>query len=439
MPSLGRRPSPLSAPAAATPARPRPTSYLRFLLTSLVFALTFGSALGACMLASMTLPWNLLHGLPLAAVKTAHGYAQVYGFATLFIMGVAYHVVPRFTGVALVAPGCTAPSFWLQTGGVLMVVLGMLAGESVAAFAWPAGSMALFAAALLFSWTISRTLAVGRAAPERFESFLQAGCLWLVAATALGLIAASSGRTALQPAMWETALWGFAGSWLFGIGLRIFPVFMGVAKLPGSTNTKLAIAYQAAVTAWVGVAVVETWELVPMARAIAGSALVISIVALVWCLGVLGRRQRSEADSGGYAKFIVAAYGWVLVALFFAPGWSAVAALSGGGAPALLLDFGRHAFTLGFLTQMIIGVATRVVPVFARAPLWSGTTREATFYLLNAAVLTRGLQAVVEITGSDAVWPYISLSGVFGVAAFIAFALNVAMTIRSGAAATVSA
>ena len=431
-------PSERRPPAATAPARPRPTSYLRFLIASLLFALTFGSTLGACMLASMTLPWNLLHGLPLAAVKTAHGYAQVYGFATLFIMGVAYHVVPRFKGVALIAPGCAAPSFWLQVSGVLLVALAMLAGDSVAALAWPVGSAALFAAALLFSWSISRTLAAGRATSERIEPFLQAGCLWLVAAAALGLIAASSGRAALQPAMWEMALWGFVGSWLLGVSLRILPGFMGVAQQLGSMNKKLFIAYQGAVAAWAGVAVVETWQLVPVARAVAGGALVFSVAALVLRLGVLGRRQRSEGDRGGYAKFIVAAYGWVLVALFFAPGWSAVAALSGGGTPALLVDFGRHAFTLGFLTQTIIGVATRVVPVFSGAPLWSRSTRDATFYLLNAAVLTRGFQVVVELAGSDTLWPYISLSGVFGVAAFAAFTLNVFMTIRSGSVAQVA-
>jgi hypothetical protein len=39
------------------------------------------------------------------------------------------------------------------------------------------------------------------------------------------------------------------------------------------------------------------------------------------------------------------------------------------------------------------------------------------------------------LTGSEAAWPYISLSGAFGVAAFAAFALNVFMTIRSRVAA----
>ena len=422
---------PESPPAQSAVRLPSPTRYLRFFVASLLFALTFGAALGACMLASMTLPWNLLHGLPLAAVKTAHGYAQVYGFATMFIMGVAYHVVPRFTGAPLAAPQLAAASFWLQVGGVLTVALGTLGGVPISGPAQVVGTVALLSAALALGWNMHRTLAASTMPREPYESYLRTGCAWLVVATGLAVATAVTGKTTLQSVMWESALWGFLGSWLFGMSLRILPVFMGVpAASPRATN-KLFLGYESAVAVWVTVAFIEAWMSVPIARAFAGAALVVTAFALVLQIGVLGPRERGAADDGGYAKFIVAAYAWLLLALLFAPAWSAVAALGGAGVPALLFDFGRHAFTLGFLTQMIIGVATRIVPVFTGAPLWSPKTRDATFALLNAAVVARALQVVVELAGSDAVWPYISLSGAFGLAAFVAFALNVFMTIRS--------
>ena len=430
---------PQSPPAPSAPRLPSPTRYLRFFVASLSFALTFGAALGACMLGSMTLPWNLLHGLPLAAVKTAHAYAQVYGFATLFIMGVAYHVVPRFTGAPLSAPRLAAASFWLQVSGVLAVALGTLAGAPVSGPAQVVGAVALLSAALALGWNIDRTLAARTMPREPYESYLRAGCAWLVAATGLGLATAASGKTVLQSVMWESALWGFLGSWLFGMSLRILPVFMGVPAASPRAAKKLFIAYEAAVAAWVTIAFTEAWTSVPIARAFAGAALMVTAFALVLHIGVLGPRERSVADDGGYAKFIVAAYVWLLLALIFAPGWTAAAALGRAGAPALLFDFGRHAFTLGFLTQMIIGVATRIVPVFTGAPLWSSKTRDATFALLNAAVAARALQVVVELAGSEAVWPYISLSGAFGLAAFVAFATNVFMTIRSRTAVAATA
>jgi hypothetical protein len=413
---------------------PSPTRSSRFFVAGLVFALTFGSALGACMLASMTLPWNLLHGLPLAAVKTAHGYAQVYGFATLFIMGMAYHVVPRFKGTTLAAPRLAAMSFWLQVGGVLTVALGTLSGEPISAPAQLAGTAALLVAALAFGWNIHRTLAASPTRREPSEAYLRAGCAWLVVAAGLGFATAATGEATLQPVMWESALWGFAASWLFGMSLRILPVFMGVTPARPRATRRLFIAYEAAVFAWVATALVQTWTPWPAGRVLAGSALAASTLGLVLQVGVLGRREPSVADDGGYAKFIVAAYTWLLAAIIFAPGWTAGAALAGTETPALLLDFGRHAFTLGFLTQMIVGVATRIVPVFSGAPLWSRTARDATFGLLNAAVAVRALQVVVEFA-SATVWPYISLSGAFGLSAFIAFALNVFMTMRSRATA----
>jgi uncharacterized protein involved in response to NO len=423
--------APQSPPVQSAARLPSPTRYLRFFVASLSFALTFGAALGACMLGSMTLPWNLLHGLPLTAVKTAHAYAQVYGFATLFIMGVAYHVIPRFTGAPLSAPRLAAASFWLQVGGVLAVAVGTLAGVPISGPAQIAGTVGLLGAALALGWNIDRSFAASTMTREPYESYLRAGCAWLVVATVLGIATAATGKTTLQSVMWESALWGFLGSWLFGMSLRILPVFMGVAPVRPRAAKTLFLGYELAVAAWVTVACIEAWTPLLIARAFAGAALVVTAVALVLQIGVLGPRERGAADDGGYTKFIVAAYAWLLLALLFAPAWSAVAALGGAGAPALLFDFGRHAFTLGFLTQMIIGVATRIVPVFTGAPLWSPKARDATFGLLNAAVATRALQVVVELAGSEAAWPYISLSGVFGLAAFIAFALNVFMTIRS--------
>jgi hypothetical protein len=167
-------------------------------------------------------------------------------------------------------------------------------------------------------------------------------------------------------------------------------------------------------------------------RVVGGIGLAVFGAWFVWQLGVL----RPGVSSGvgfeeGYGKFIVSAYAWFLVALVFVPAWRALAEWSGHGAPAVVLDFGRHAFALGFMTQMVFGVAMRVVPVFSGATLWSGRWRDASFYLLNAAVLTRSIQVCAEVPRLQAVATYVWVSGVLGVAAFVAFAVNVVMTMRS--------
>ncbi|MBI2883162.1 MAG: DUF542 domain-containing protein [Candidatus Methylomirabilis oxyfera] len=413
------------------PAVPRPTPYVRFFAASLLFALTFGSTLGALTLATLTLPWNFLGGLSTDVAKLAHGYTQVFGFAALFIMGVAYHVIPRFKGAPLTAPGVASASFWLQTGGVLAVAVGLLVGPPVVGPVQCIGAIALLAAAASFGWVIHGSLAAGPPTPEGFERYLRAGCAWLTVAAALA-VAAASGADSLQPAVWEAALWGFAGSWILGMSLRIVPVFLGLPPLSQRTSSALFGGYQLAVSAWVAVAVIDTWISLPGARALTGAALSLMVGGFVWRLGILGSREnQTHVGDRGYEKFLVAAYVWLLGALVFTPIWSAVSAFTGDPMPALVLDFGRHAFTLGFLTQIIVGVAARLIPVFAGTPLWSTGWRDATFYLLNATIATRGLELLVEVAGLADVWPYISISGLLGVGAFAAFAANVFLTVRA--------
>ncbi len=413
---------------APRPAAPPPARYRRFIASSLGFALTFGAGLGALLLGTNTLPSSFLGGISAAAARTAHAHAQVFGFAALFVMGVAYHAVPRIKSAALAAPRLVAASYWLQAGGVLLVAVGVLAPAPLGAATHVLGAVALLGAALAFGRVIDRTLASGPTSPERFEPWLRSGCAWLVVAAALTL-AAAAGASPLQPAVWEAALYGFAASWVFGFSLRLLPVFMGIAPAPRGRGG-VCVAYQAAVGMWVGVAVLSAWWLVPPLRAVAGVALAAAGAVAVWRLRVFAAREvPGAAVDRGYEKFVLFGYAWLLVGLLCGPAWSAGAAIAGVPMPALVLDFGRHAITLGFLTQMVIGIATRIIPVFSGKALWSPRWRAATFYVLNAAVLVRGLQVVVELGGPEGAWPWIAVSGVLGFAAFAGFALNLGMTL----------
>ena len=83
----------MSPPVPAAPVAPYHGTLVRtvpFFAAALVIALTFGAALGALVLASRHLPWPGLSTAALEAARLVHGHAQVFGFATLFVMGVAY-------------------------------------------------------------------------------------------------------------------------------------------------------------------------------------------------------------------------------------------------------------------------------------------------------------------------------------------------------------
>ena len=429
------RPAPSATASSQMPAAvsTQAASFAPFFIWSLVLALTFGATLGSLMLAAIALPsWNFLGGLSPLAARAAHAYAQVFGFATLFIMGVAYHTMPRYKSTVLADPGLASKTFWLQTGGVLVLAVGTLIGPPLSVVMWLAGTLSMLAAAIAFWSIVHRTLGATPPLPEGFEPYLRAGCVWLVVASGLsfGSVATAAGvGIGLQPAVWAAALWGFAGCWLLGMSLRVLPVFMG---LPHPRERRgLFYLYQGAVLLWVINALVEIWTPVPVLHVAAGGALVLGVAVFVFRLGIFGPREMpSGAGLRDYEQFILTAYVWLLAAVIFEPGWTGGATVMRTEAAPPILDLGRHAFTLGFLTQMIIGVATRIVPVITGNPMWSTTCTRATYYLLNAALATRALQVVIGVSGSEALAPYVSLSGPLGMAAFGAFATNVLMTMR---------
>jgi hypothetical protein len=111
------------------------------------------------------------------------------------------------------------------------------------------------------------------------------------------------------------------------------------------------------------------------------------------------------------------------------PLWTLVATLRGSAVPPLVTDFARHALAFGFVTQIMMGVATRILPVFTGNALWSPRARTAAFHLLNVSVALRALEAVVAMGFLPAAWPLIAIAGPPAVAAVALFALNVVFTI----------
>jgi hypothetical protein len=414
-------------PTAGTALRSR-----HFLVTALLFALTFGTLLGAVTLAALTAPFGALAALPGYPARIAHGHAQVFGFAALFVMGVAYHALPRLKAAPLAAPVLAAASYWLQTGGVLAIVVGAFLAPPFGPLLHGGGALSLLLGAIAFGVVVVGTLAAGPPSAEGVEPWLLAGCAWLVVAAALAL-AVAAGVAALQPAMWDAALYGFVGSWIFGFTLRMLPAFLRLRAAP-SGRLATTLAYQAAVLAWVAVAALwPTWTL-PAARLLAGAALCAAVLVYVARLGIATRQLLPGERLAD--RFFDAAYAWLVVWLLCVPGASASAL--GADVPPPVSDFGRHAFTFGFLTQMIVGVAMRILPALAGAAVWRPSWRSATFWLLNGTVAVRALQVVVALGGPPALWPWTALSGVLGVAAMVAFTVNLAMTLRGAGSSPAS-
>jgi hypothetical protein len=97
----------------------------------------------------------------LVVYRPAHAHLNLLGFVTMMIYGVAYHVVPRFSGYPLFSPRVAGWSWWVANAGVVLLVLGFLLRPHAAAAAVPAlagGGALAMAAAGMFIVNIWRTL-----------------------------------------------------------------------------------------------------------------------------------------------------------------------------------------------------------------------------------------------------------------------------------------
>ncbi|HEX21289.1 MAG TPA: hypothetical protein ENH19_01385, partial [Actinobacteria bacterium] len=66
----------------------------KFIYAALAITLTAGSTLGAWFLANAVAKG--IYGQAMGRVIHIHAHAQLFGWVTLFIMGMAYVILPRF-------------------------------------------------------------------------------------------------------------------------------------------------------------------------------------------------------------------------------------------------------------------------------------------------------------------------------------------------------
>ena len=93
--------------------------YVRGFLRSSLIWIAVGVAIGIGMAW-----WPADH----LAYRPAHAHANVLGFLSMFVFGVAYHVLPRFVGTPLTdrQAAWATRQLWIQNAGLALLVAGWL-------------------------------------------------------------------------------------------------------------------------------------------------------------------------------------------------------------------------------------------------------------------------------------------------------------------------
>lgn len=106
----------------------------------------------------------------LIVYRPAHVHMNLLGFVTMMIYGVAYHVIPRFTGHQLHARRLAEIQWWLANAGLLLMVIGFCMapnGVQGATIVLGTGGTMAAVAAYCFVYNLWRTIDGARKPPVR--------------------------------------------------------------------------------------------------------------------------------------------------------------------------------------------------------------------------------------------------------------------------------
>ena len=389
--------------------RPEPPVYRPFALLAFGTALGAGVPLGIWMLTrfywgggQVAPPWPLLHA-----------HLQILGLFGVLIVGVAYHLVPRFAGRP-VALGGAPVLFRLLAAGLLARAAGTVVG-------WPAlvaGATLLEAVAFArFAVWVWRALATEPLA----RWHLAAAASWLVAAlvveATLRGLALAVGDGMPDPrgmrGAYAMALLGGVGGFMLGVLLRAAPMFVAGWRVPP------VLASVAPWTLGLGLVLAVTGEAgggTPRAVALArlGEAVAIGTVAAAALAGgALGRpgAPRSLLARGGPELWLFRLA--IVSASVAALGSLGAAAVAWRGIPlGLAADALRHLVTVGFLTSIVVAMAFRLIPAFEGVPVRWPRLRVLAFAALVAAIVLRSSEILADYVWAG-ILPWLPLSGVF--------------------------
>ncbi len=373
-----------------------------FLASGLVFLVAPGTLLGV---------WNLI-GISRSETVSpvwiqAHGHAQLFGWVASFMIGISLYTVPKFRGGAI-----RSLSLGWAMWGVWTAAAAARWASALADWhwriVWPAASAAELAVSLLLLWQC--------AAPGRNTG------LWarLVFTGLAGLVITLAWQVyaifpmGAEPLIPETrdrvllwlALWVFAFPVAWGFSVRFLPAFLGLRQ-PGTRTANAGLAL-------LGLAAVSQFPW--LALAAAGVA--------CWSLRIF-HPVRSAPKTAGvdprYPVFVRLAFGWLV----------ASAALACAGSGRGWVGASRHAFTVGFLAMLIFAVGPRILPSFVNSrELWSQRLMLAALVLVSAGCALRVTCEPLAYAGlAPSAWRLLPVSALLELAAVIAFAVNLGVTL----------
>ena len=415
-----------------------------------------------------------------ASLIQIHGHLQFVGWAGLFIIGVSLHFIPRLSSVPISQPQWIPRLLWLIGIGLLLRFIShsilpyLDNGFLFILLSWITAASGLLEwyGVLIYLALLAGTI-FGMSQADRkpplmavrpyFGMMIIGFLLYATIHAVLLLQMAWRGNIVVGQVWNEVSIHIFIGLVLlpvaFGFSIRMLPLYL---RLPVADWHVRRVAY----VYLIGF-LCQLREIFPIdflshiGGYISSVGMLVKasvVLYVVWKLDVLTRRQEpsiahrdlqpspgrratrgTSPDHGAYGRFkwhIYAAYGWLA---FGALAEMLIGSFGIFQLPiAISSDVIRHIYLLGFITNLIMGMAVRMVPGFLKKRHVASTKLiDGTFWLTNIAVVGRVLPLLVPLVVFDV--PEIidtiaqaafGLSGILGLLATICLAINLWKTAR---------
>lgn len=374
--------------------------YRRFFKAAIIIVLTLGGMWGLIALLKISFGRSLLQPQLLPMIH-AHAHAMIFGWVGLFVMGFAYQSFPRFKVTTLWRPGLANLTLYLMLLGIVF----RFAGDTLAhgAFALSLGAISAAAeitAIVLFMMIILKTARQSMSPHNPYEAFIIAALAWFLIQGILSGVfffaeatAANLQETVLRTALLDgplrsIQLLGFAALIIAGVSQRFVPTVYGLGQ-PKHDRQRLIF--------WLmnGSLILDIASYIALlitGNPIFAATLELSyLFMVVWALLLVTQLRiftRTTQPDRSW-KFVRAAYIWLLVAILMMPLLMPYSGWIGEGFSHAFWGAHLHAFTVGFVSMMILGVSSRVVPILAGVDSTKLSSLWGPFVLLNVGCAGR--------------------------------------------------
>lgn len=417
--------------------------YRSFINAATILFLTGGATAGAVylMIIGFYGSFDLAEHFPWwQALIQSHGHIQLFGWVGLFIMGVSYHVVPRFIGVELQRKDLAVASFYLMLAGILLRgYFQPFSADQVLAHWVIIGSALEVVSVLIF---LSIIISLSRSSAKGFQlhsKYLTLGAVYFLISAALllglAIYQALEGLTIppqnLNDVFLHITLVGFITHFILGVAFNAIPMLMGHKEPHTKGGSAALYLLNSGLVLFVLGLLFRTYPVGRLLLPIGAGFESLSFILYLSAINIF-RKRAFDLEPGmpiSWERFVKVAFLWFAAASLGLFALSLSETMTGTPAPHAFIGSYRHAITVGFITMMIFGMAYRILPVFEGKRLYSENLVLWSFVLLNLGNFGRvAFELLVGIFGGP-FFPIMGMTGTLEVTAGALFGLNIWRTI----------